>query len=70
MFAIEFQAKVTNGTIDIPESYRKDLQGPVRVILLAEEKSPESNKIAQLLAEPLTVEDFTPLTREQAHERA
>ena len=70
MNAIEFQAIVKNGVIEIPGEYLKNLADHVRVIILAEQ-SPKAivNLIDQLLAHPVQLQDFQPLTREQAHAR-
>jgi hypothetical protein len=69
MYAVEFQAKIKNGTIEIPEVYRKRFKERVRVILLAEEESTTVNLIDQLLQHPLKVAGFKPLTREEIYER-
>ncbi len=70
MHVIEFQAIVKNGVIKIPRKYLKNLTTRVRVILLAEEsRKPTANFIDQLLANPVRVQGFHPLTREQAHAR-
>lgn len=37
MYAVEFLAKIINGTIEIPEAYRHQLRQRVRVILLSDE---------------------------------
>ena len=37
MYAVEFLAKIKNGSIEIPEEYRTRLQKQVRVILLSDE---------------------------------
>jgi len=37
MYAIEFQATIKNGIIEVPHQYRKHLSKRVRVILLVEE---------------------------------
>jgi hypothetical protein len=61
------QAK--NGTIEIPEVYRRRLKERVRVIPLAEEESTTVNLIDQLLQRPLKVAGFKPLNREEIYER-
>jgi hypothetical protein len=38
MFAIEFQTRVTNGAIEIPEELKGKLTGAVRVIVLTEKE--------------------------------
>jgi hypothetical protein len=70
MYAVEFQAQIKNGTIEIPEVYRDRFKERVRVILLAEEASPSGDLIDQLLQHPLKVAGSTPLTREELYERS
>jgi hypothetical protein len=53
MDAVEFQAQIKNGTIEIPEAYRSRFKERVRVILLAEEESPTVTLIDQLLQHPI-----------------
>jgi hypothetical protein len=64
MYAVEFQAKVKNGIIEIPVQYRDQIKQRVRVIVLAEPDDKPSNLIDQLLETPLRVKGFKPLTRE------
>ena len=70
MYAVEFQAQIKNGTIEIPEVYRDRFKERVRVILLAEEASLAGNFIDQLLKYPRKVAGFTPITREELYERS
>lgn len=69
MYAVEFQTTITNGTIQIPEAYRPQLSKVIRVIILSEPPVPTENMIAQLLANPRHVPNFSPLTREEIYER-
>ena len=69
MYAVEFQARIRNGIIEIPEEFRDRFREYVRVILLAEEKRSTADAIDRLLEDPLRIENFVPLTREEAHER-
>ncbi len=69
MYAIEFQTRVTNGSIEIPEGLKDKLVGLVRVIILTEEKPAKAEMIDRLLAEPIKLESFEPLTREEIYER-
>jgi hypothetical protein len=69
MYAVEFQAKIKDGTIEIPELYRNRFKERVRVILLAEEESTDETFIDQLLQHPLKVAGFKPLAREAIYER-
>jgi len=69
MRAIEFQTKVKDGSITIPEPYRNRITGNVRVILLTEENTETFDMIEHLLSNPLHIEGFKPLTREEIYER-
>lgn len=70
MYAIEFQATIKNGMIEIPRQYLKNLTNRVRVILLVEEATKDSvNFIDQLLAHPVRVSGFRPLNREEVYAR-
>jgi hypothetical protein len=79
MYAIEFRTKIKNGVIKIPVEFwerlsREGTEDRVRVIVLTEEPAevprPDARVdfIAQLLADPLEIPDFIPLTRDEAHE--
>lgn len=69
--AVEFQAFVKNGMIEVPREYRKRLSQRVRVIVLAEEDriAQSATLIDDLLLNPIKMEGFTPLTRDEAHAR-
>ena len=69
MYAVEFQAKVKNGSIEIPEEYRTRFKERVRVILLAEEGNTSVDFIDHLLQQPRHVAGFRPLSREELYER-
>jgi hypothetical protein len=70
MYAIEFETTVQNGVIRIPPEYEKQFPNRVKVILLAEEATPLApNLIDELLAKPLRVKNFKPLTREEIYVR-
>ncbi len=70
MYAVEFEATVKDGTIEIPRKYLRNFNTRVRVILLAE-RSPKTktNFVDQLLAHPVKVQGFRPLTREEIYVR-
>jgi hypothetical protein len=70
MYAVEFQATIKDGAIEIPEVYRHRFRERVRVILLAEEESTTVNLIDQLLQHPLKVPEFKPFTRDEMYERS
>jgi hypothetical protein len=70
MHAIEFKTIIKNGLIEIPQQYRENFKSHVRVILLSEESSKAIHSfIDELLAHPIRVMGFHPLTREEAHAR-
>jgi hypothetical protein len=70
MYAVEFQTTVKDGVIEIPPEYRGKVPGRVRVILLADEMpKATANMIDVLLAHPVEVQGFRPLSREEAHAR-
>jgi hypothetical protein len=72
MQAIEFETRLSQGTIPVPESLHLVDGRRVRVLLLLEEKEEHTVKsydaIADLLDNPMVLNDFQPLTREQAYE--
>jgi hypothetical protein len=71
MYAVEFVTKIKEGVIEVPEAHRQRFKDNVKVILLsAEEVEERDDIIARLLAHPLTISRFTPLTREEAHARS
>lgn len=71
MYAVEFVTKIKEGVIEVPAAHRERFKDNVKVILLAEEEMPENgDMIGRLLAAPLRVPGFAPLTREDAHARS
>jgi hypothetical protein len=69
LYAIEFQTHVKDGMIQIPPQYQEQLQNSVRVIILVEPPSPAQTFIDQLLADPLRIPDFQPLSRDEIYAR-
>ncbi|KOR31350.1 hypothetical protein TI05_12835 [Achromatium sp. WMS3] len=70
MYAVEFQAKMKDGIIRVPEKYRKKIGNRFKVILLAEEASETSSDIIEhLLACPMKLPDFIPLKRKEIYDR-
>lgn len=71
MYAVEFVTKIKEGVIEVPEAHREHFKDNVKVILLAEEEVQENgDMIARLLADPLDLPGFAPLTREDTHARS
>ncbi|MEW6102759.1 MAG: hypothetical protein AB1630_02905 [bacterium] len=67
MNAIEFQTTIENNIIEIPSKYLSNLTNRVRVILLVEGTKSAVNFIDELLAHPVRVKGFRPLTREEVY---
>lgn len=67
MLAIEFRTKVKDGVIEIPPEHRDKLPDEVRVIILAQEVEPGSDMIERLLAAPLRLKSFKPLSRSEIY---
>jgi hypothetical protein len=74
---VEFQAQVKDGMILIPDQYKGSFNPAkdVQVILIQksglpiETESSEANFLQALLENPVTVENFVPLTRDQIYDR-
>ena len=70
MATVEFHATVSGGVIQVPQEYQEQFLGRVRVILMAD--TPQASAPAaldDLLAHPLRIAGFQPLTRDDAHAR-
>jgi hypothetical protein len=70
MYAVAFKTRVKDGIIEIPAEYRAQVPDHVRVILLAEHTpAGQADMIDRLLARPVVVRGFQPMSREEAHAR-
>ena len=69
MEAIEFKTKVKNGTIRIPKKYKQKIGNTVKVIIMTEQKAKQADIIDKLLTNPIKLEKFSPLLREEVYER-
>ena len=70
MYAIEFQAKIKEGTIQVPPQYRDKLKEVVRVIILTDVQEETGSLIDQLLESPIKVKGFRPLSRDEIYAHA
>lgn len=68
MFAIEFQAQIKNGVIEIPVAYRDQLADSVRVIILTPERPQTTGMLVRLLETPIDDPTFVPLTRDEIYD--
>ncbi|PDW00527.1 hypothetical protein [Candidatus Viridilinea mediisalina] len=69
MYAVEFEVKTKDGTIEIPLQYRNKVRGVIRVIILVEEEQPEMNMIAHLMKNPIQAPNFKPMNRSEIYDR-
>ncbi|OCQ99994.1 hypothetical protein BCD64_02630 [Nostoc sp. MBR 210] len=72
---IQFNAKVNDGKIEIPVEYQDEIHNAeiVQIVILKplsqKKRFPQTGIIAQLTANPIQIDNFKPLTREEANER-
>ena len=69
MEAIEFKAKIKNGIIRIPQKYKNKSGSTVKVIVITEQGSKQSDIIDELLENPIKSREFSPFLREEIYER-
>ena len=74
MFTAEFEAKIENGKIAIPDEYKRafEEQKSVKVILVGDEPTPADDRedfIQQLLDYPLPIVDLVPTHRDDLYDR-
>jgi hypothetical protein len=70
MQTVEFRTKIKNGVIKIPAKLKGKVSEDVRVILISQnETQSQPDIIDELMANPLKVQGFKPLTRDEAHAR-
>lgn len=70
MSTITFTASIQDGVIEIPEEHKKELgNGDSVKVTVVKKKTPMTGIIEELINNPIKVKDFTPLTRDEAHER-
>ena len=67
--AIEFKTKIKNGKIEIPKKYRNKIKNTVKVIVMTESLEKSHDIIDELLSNPIKMDHFSPLTREEIYER-
>ncbi len=70
MQALTFEATVKDGMIRVPRKYQNQLPKRVKVIVFLERHHSGEDAIARLLAKPLHIADFKPLSREEIHGRS
>ena len=67
---IEFRAEIKGGRIEIPARYKKRLATAKKVrVVISDAPKAKSGIFARLLKNPLYIEDFKPLTRDEIYGR-
>ncbi len=70
MEAIEFKTRIKNGMIRIPHKFEYGTGTLVKVIIMSEKNTNKPTDIIdKLLADPIQIENFTPLSRNEIYER-
>ena len=75
MQAIEFESIIQDQSIPLPKSPMLPPGQAVRVVVMYEQVAPaeasekRDDAISRLIGHPLRIPDFTPLSRDEAHER-
>lgn len=76
MYAVEFKTRIKDGIIELPKRFRGTISDTVKVILLKEgnattaAKPPRSpDMVEKLLATPLEIREFRPLSRDEIYAR-
>jgi hypothetical protein len=70
MEAVRFKTSVKNGVIKIPRKYLGKIAKDVQVLIYNEPAKTKDDYISYLLVNPLQIDNFQPLSREDIHERA
>ena len=72
MYAVEFQASIKDGAIEIPQEYQQELGNgsAVKVIVLMAQQKPQGRDIIDELTEnPISVKGLPRLTRDEIYDR-
>ena len=69
METIKFKTKIRNGNIRVPEKYIKKTGDFVKVIIIREQDTKQTDIIDELLANPLQLKNFSPFLRKDIYER-
>lgn len=70
MQAVEFQVRVKDGIIEVPELYRNELDGHfIRVIVMKPTQKAAAGMVAELMKNPVKFEGH-PLKREEIYDRS
>ncbi len=69
MSKIKFTAKVNQGNIEIPQQYQEAIQEVETIEIIINRQTVSSNQgiIQRLLNNPIKIQNFVPLTRDEVH---
>ncbi|MDQ3321103.1 MAG: hypothetical protein M3525_01405 [Acidobacteriota bacterium] len=73
MLTIEFETESKNGSIEIPEKYRGQLKGKLRVVVSVKEAEKVEEEpydiLTELMENPIQDPDFVPFKRDEIYDR-
>lgn len=73
MQAIEFETRIENGRIAIPEQYQQTFGDSIQVKVIVLKPEPigteQDDIIAELLEHPPVIDNFMPQTRDERYDR-
>ena len=71
MLTVEFETEAENGSIKIPEKYRRQLKGKLQVVVSVKDRKGqrEENFLREMIENPIDDPDFVPLTRDEIYDR-
>jgi len=68
---VEFETKIRNGVIEIPEQYKQELSDGDKIIVSIVTKKPRAWSIMDELARnPISVKGLGKMTRDEMHDRS
>jgi hypothetical protein len=73
MDAVEFQAKIENGAIAVPEEYKQELTDgdAVKVIVVKRSKRiPQTGILAELARDPVQIKGLRLMSRDELYKRS
>lgn len=69
MQRVEFDAKVENGIIEIPDEFQKELNGDVHVVVSVRKERQGKSYLREIIENPIDIPGFRPLTRDEIYDR-
>lgn len=73
MIKVEFETEAENGSIEIPEKFRSQLQGKLQVVVSVKEvrkpKEEPYDILTELMENPIKDSSFVPFKRDEIYDR-